>query len=265
MGLLGSYVVLVGTVLGSVAIAVSSIGSEEESEKWIIAAVGTALVTLCAGIDTSDQLRALHLKAELDKEVQSYATQPDAKPGFVAFLDTQLLHCVKDLPIDIDHCDDLQSLLEHVDRTNGAVPYYKAEIYRDRGRLSDSDDELYNYLEAEKNHHPGAQQDDGRIEVCVENGTGYCRQRTAWACHTIANDLYRQACRANQLGERKQFFELAKRYSDRVESQYRGGFRQILGTRPFNSAGLEARLGSELKDPSRSCETIPKIVLPRLR
>jgi len=256
-GFLGPYGVTVGTILGGVAIALSSIGSGHILDKWIIAGIGTAVVGLCAATDTSEQLRAQRLRSELEKDIQAYATLADVKHGFVLFVTRRLGDCVNSPPVDADHCDDLESLLEHVDELNGSVPYYRAEILRSRGRIRDSDDHLYNYLEADDRLRP-AGDDDGSISVCATNGTGYCRQRTAWVCHTLANDLFRRGCDTPEISQRRDLFERAQKQLVCVSKWFKGGFEQRLGTRPLNTAGLSTALEMQLKNPPRPCVPPPK-------
>ena len=257
MGFLGFYGVTIGTILGSVAIALSSIGSGHILDKWIIAGAGTALVGLCAAADTADQLRALKLRSELEKDVQAYATLADTKRGFVAFLNGRLHDCLNRPVVDVDHCDDLESLLERIDEANGGVPFYRAEILRNRGRIQDSDDQLYNYLEADRRLRP-AGDDDGEAAICTTNGTGYCRQRTAWICHTLANDLFRRGCEAAGTSSRRDWFARAWKQMECVDKWFESGFEQRLGTRPLNTVDLRVALDLQLKDPSRKCDAAPK-------
>jgi len=254
-GFLGSYAVTVGTILGSTAIALSSIGSGDILDKWIIAGIGTAVVGLCAATDTSEQLRAQRLRSELEQDIQAYAAPADVKHGFVSFVTDHIGKCLNTPPVDVDHCAELESLLEHVDKLNGGVPYYSAEILRSRGRIRDSDDHLYNYLEADK-RRPPAGDDDGSISACATNG--YCRQRTAWVCHTLANDLFRRGCDVMEISHRRDFFERAQQKLACVNESYKGGFEQRLGTRPLNTADLTAALELNLKNPSRPCSPRPK-------
>lgn len=254
-GPLGSYGVTVGTVLGSVAIAVSSIGQGTGRDKWLIAALGTAVVGTCAAIDTLDQLHTVRLKAALEQDIQSYG-QGDHKRDVAAFLGDRLHDCLNranPADVDLDHCDDLESLFEHIDPVNGGVQYYKAEILRYRGRLEDSDGQLYGYLEADRRLRPAGAPDDGLATVCDDNGTGYCRQRTAWVCHTLANDYYRRGCDAAGPAQRRSRFERAQQYMQCVERNYKGGFDNHLSTRPLDSAQLTAALDLELKDSNRRC------------
>lgn len=257
-GILGIYGVTIGTILGGVAIALSSIGSGNALDKWIIAGFGTALVGLCAAIDTSEQLRTLRLKSDLEKDIQSYAAQPERKRDFVIFLDGRLQDCVNTVPVEADHCDDLISLLEHVDTTNGSVSYFKAEVFRNRGKIRESDDHLYNYLEEEKRRRPPGS-DDGSAYVCDSNGTGYCSQRTAWVCHTLANDLFRRGCDAVGGAQRSDWFRRAEQELDCSRNWSKDGFEQRLATRPWNTADLSVALDTHLSNPMRPCGAPPKL------
>lgn len=258
-GLLGQYVVPIGTVLGGIAIAVSSISSDSIRHKWIIAGLGTALVGACAAIDTAEKLHNLKLKNALEQEIQEYATRPAIKVEFAGFLDTRLHDCLARASVDLDHCDDLLSLLQHISPAHGGIPYYNAEILRYRGRVRDSTDSLYTYVEADRRARPSDERDGGLASVCGSNGIGFCDERTAWVCHTLANDLYRRGCDANDSTQRLDLFVRTQEELKCVEKYYKGGFEQHLGTRPLNTVDLIAALKYQLNEPKRACNRFPKI------
>jgi hypothetical protein len=121
-GLLGAYVVAVGTVVGTVAIAVSSISAEHIRDKWIVAGLGTALVGACAALDTAEQLHAVKLKNALESEIQEYATRPTNKTEFLGFLDSRLHDCLNRPSVDVDHYLEAESrVLPRDQRDNGSA------------------------------------------------------------------------------------------------------------------------------------------------
>ncbi|HZB93168.1 MAG TPA: hypothetical protein VE397_17110 [Stellaceae bacterium] len=256
-GLLGAYVVAVGTVVGTVAIAVSSISAEHIRDKWIVAGLGTALVGACAALDTAEQLHAVKLKNALESEIQEYATRPTNKTEFLGFLDSRLHDCLNRPSVDVDHCADLETLLEHINPAHGGVPYYTGEILRYRGRVRDSDDSFYNYLEAESRVLPRDQRDNGSASVCNTNGIGFCDQRTSWVCHTLANDLFRRGCDAGDPNQRLDFFVRAQEQLKCEQKHFTGGFEQRLGTRPMTTTDLAVALKPQLNDPARKCDAPP--------
>jgi hypothetical protein len=263
-GLLGPYLVAVGTVVGTVAVAVSSVSSEHIRDKWIVAGLGTALVGVCAALDTIEQLHSVKLKNALESEIQEYATRPTIKTEFSGFLDARLHNCLnRAFLVDLDHCSDLEVLLEHINPAHGGVPYYTGEILRYRGRVRDSDDSLYNYIEAERRMLPTDQRDSGLASVCETNGIGFCDQRTGWVCHTLANDLFRRGCDASDASQRLDFFVRAQEQLKCVEKHFAGGFEQRLGSRPMTTTDLRVALKAQQNNPARKCDTTAMIAVQK--
>jgi hypothetical protein len=257
-GVFGQNAVVIGAIIGSVAIAVSSIGSDPVRDKWAVALLGTVLVGACAAADTMSTVGSITLRDELKEDMQSYGNEPKNKSGFVSYLNLRLSRCVNTLPVDPDHCDDLLSILEHVDALNGSVTYYKAEIFRLRGDLEDSESQFWRYLEEDERRRP-ATPDNGRADVCDSNATGYCRQRTAWVCHSLANDLYREGCAASAPAQRLDLFQQAQKKLACVKTEYPDGFRQRLHRRRLNTADLSEALGVQLGAPARTCDPPPPL------
>jgi len=254
---LGQYRVAAGTILGTVAIAIAGFGPGRFFEKCVIVGLGTVVVGWCAYSDNADQVNSLAVKAELEKDIEAYATQPAFKADFLAFLTGRLRDCVRAKEMDVAHCDDLESMFTHIDQSNGTVLYYEAEILRRKGRLRDSDDQLFTYLEADKRLGPIAN-DDGTAAACTKNGTGHCRQRTAWIYHSLANDEFRRACAANSSLQRAELLSKARADVNFSRQFFPTGFEQRLGTRPWNTADLEAALAPKMTDSPRQCDAPPK-------
>jgi len=258
-GFLGQYIVPAGTVVGTLAIAVSGIASENVLNKWIVTAVGTILVGIFAWTDTESQPHTQQLKTQFESDVQQYGALPDNNLKFTVYLAGRLRQCLNTLPVPLDHCEDLESLLEHVGGSNGSVPYFRAEILRYKNRFADSDDELSKYLEADNERRPGNWPDNGLASVCDQNGTGYCRERTAWVCHTLANDFYRRACAATGAAQRQELFNRAQKEMDCVNKEYNGGFIQRLGTRPLSTVELVTALQKQMGSPISNCAVAAKL------
>jgi hypothetical protein len=87
---------------------------------------------------------------------------------------------------DFDASQDLIDLISAFDDNNGHVHYFRGEIKRALGDVAKGESEFYAYLTAE----------NGRTRTgalgappCV-NPDGFCRERTAWIFHMLANDFY---------------------------------------------------------------------------
>jgi hypothetical protein len=250
-GVMGIWATTAVTVLGTALIAVSGIGPGDDRDKRVMAFVGTLMVGLATGIDALEKLHAAELRGNLEKDVLAFSTTDRIKPDFVGFLNSQLSACLNGTIVDVDRCDGLLALLERVDRGNGGVPYFRAEILRNRGRLSDSRDQFFRYL-AEHRARRERGEDVGKSAACDRNA-GFCQERMAWACHSIANDLFRDACAATDVGQRRDLFGRAHEQLVCEQQEFPKGFVQRLRTRPLPTRELETALDRQLKDPARPC------------
>src|SRR5262249_41866376 len=85
----------------------------------------------------------------------------------------------------------LIGLLRQVDPSNGHAYYYAGEVYRWTGRLEAAQSQFYKYIET-LDSVPKKEKSGGiDAEICYERPHGYCRQRTAWIHHELANDFYK--------------------------------------------------------------------------
>jgi hypothetical protein len=86
---------------------------------------------------------------------------------------------------------DLADVLATLDEENGHVLYYRGEVNRvlkDRIAMRGY---LWNYLQGADHHN--AEAFDGDAAKCYSRTSGYCKERTAWVNHLIANDYYDEA------------------------------------------------------------------------
>lgn len=87
---------------------------------------------------------------------------------------------------DFEASEDIIYVLQKLDRTNGHAIYISGEIERMLGGLSKGRQRFYEYLELE-----GDRTRSGEIGVTAcRNAEGFCRERTAWIFHLLANDFY---------------------------------------------------------------------------
>ncbi len=98
-----------------------------------------------------------------------------------------------------DAARDLIELLTAIDTNNGHALYFSGEIDWHR-RVGDYGSfAFYTYLEQELRYAPQFRQNDTSVMAC-RNPKGYCRQRTAWVSHVLANQLLQRALNRERAG-----------------------------------------------------------------
>jgi hypothetical protein len=90
---------------------------------------------------------------------------------------------------DLDSSKDLLEFIKSIDSENGHYLYISAEIARKLGDRSAGRADLYAYLNRQEAFYPQARQ--GEYGPC-RNPDGFCRERTAWVFHLLANDFYQE-------------------------------------------------------------------------
>jgi hypothetical protein len=87
---------------------------------------------------------------------------------------------------DFDPSEDIIYIIKKLDPNNGHGLYLSGEIERSLGGLSKGRQRFYEYLELEKGRTR-----NGEVGVTAcRNSEGFCRERTAWIFHLLANDFY---------------------------------------------------------------------------
>jgi hypothetical protein len=94
-------------------------------------------------------------------------------------------------PFSDEAARDVTDLLTKLDRNNGHGLYFSGEIDWHRQRADRGQTQFYAYLEEEQRLVPQFRGDTSA--AACRGPKGYCRQRTAWINHLLANDFYTQA------------------------------------------------------------------------
>jgi hypothetical protein len=154
------------------------------------------------------------------------------------------------MPADFVDAKKLLATLEIVDGKSGHVPYFTEEILRvetptlfspqscvvlSAGR-TDGDLKPYRHnfeLYLERAPPLRAEDDPGSDACYTEASDGFCRQRTAWIHHLLANDFYAEALASTDTDQRRGKLELARLHA--VEARdyrhdNRDGFEQCVDT-----------------------------------
>lgn len=101
---------------------------------------------------------------------------------------------------DFDCVSGLATVLLEVDQDNGHGLYFLGEALRAKAKQDSTQANIFRgqmrsfffrYLDNESNLALGDR--DGNAAVCYERENGYCKERTAWINHLMANDYYQQA------------------------------------------------------------------------
>lgn len=103
-------------------------------------------------------------------------------------------------PEDFYPAQDVISFMSVLDRSNGHALYYSGEIARKTGELDNGHPQFYRYLETESMQGATARVGGTTIDAC-RTPRGYCRQRTAWINHLLANDIYKDTLRKRKAAE----------------------------------------------------------------
>ena len=122
----------------------------------------------------------------------------------------------------------LISTMQQLDTNNGHAHYYSGEVNRWMGMHRESHEGFFRYLDFASTRPKGT---ETSVEECYGRADGYCRQRTGWIHHLIANDLYSEA-RSNPDGIAKlSLYESGLRHTKAALDWYPGGFIQHIPTK----------------------------------
>jgi hypothetical protein len=89
--------------------------------------------------------------------------------------------------------DDRVDCLLANDPRNGHALYYRGTAYRWQGNFAEAEKYFNRYIEYEAGQHPIVREGDPTTKACYDAPHGYCRQRTAWILHQLANDYLKAA------------------------------------------------------------------------
>ncbi len=123
--------------------------------------------------------------------------------------------------------DDLIKLLLTINRGNGHALYYAGQANRARKRMDSYQDDWFRYLENEQAFPQSSVERNGSTlaTVCERSPRGYCRQRTGWIQHLLANDFYAKGQQETDPNKRRETFLVALKYAKAALVSFPGGFR----------------------------------------
>lgn len=141
----------------------------------------------------------------------------------------------------------LVDILSHLDNGNGHALYFAGEVKRAQGKSLEAHKDFYRYFEVLVASKLPEDEGDTGSEHCYTLPRGFCRQRSGWIRHLLADDFYRQAQATVDAQERLSRLETALKHAEAALRNYADGFdglRQGLPTRLIakNAAEEIARL-----------------------
>lgn len=135
------------------------------------------------------------------------------------------------LPLDdFDIVSDIINALKQIDVNNGHALYYSGEVKRWTDRKEESHQDFYQYLEFEKTLPRKYREGERIVQICYERADGYCRQRTGWIHHKLANDFYNKGLSDIEVDNKLYHFRLSLEHVMSTLVFYPDGFEQPVAT-----------------------------------
>lgn len=131
---------------------------------------------------------------------------------------------------DFRRVHELITTLSQIDPRNGHAFYYSGQMKRWLGRKTEAQQDFYKYLENEPQQPKVAREGDISVETCYRSAAGYCRQRSGWICHLLANDFYQKGLVEGGTDQARYHFNLAVQYAQKTLGFFPGGFEQFTPT-----------------------------------
>ena len=128
----------------------------------------------------------------------------------------------------------LIDILNHLDNGNGHALYFAGEVKRAQGKALEAHKDFYRYFEVMVASQLPEDQGETGSEYCYTLPRGFCRQRSGWIRHLLADDFYRQGHAAVDVQGRLSHLETALKHAEAALRDYTGGFdglKQGLPTR----------------------------------
>jgi hypothetical protein len=202
---LSAVIAGLGATLGS---AVALLEGRQTKARLLLVLAGGIFTAWFAYYSTSDLAEQLRTKSErldffradlLDylKPLPVPEIQPVLKEAGEKLRTRFNEEIARKLPFsrsDFDASRDLIELISKLDDNNGHVHYFLRKIDRGLGDVAGGDQQFYAYLTAE---HGRTRQGALGYPPC-DTPEGYCRERTAWIFHVLANDFYEDGIRLEQ-------------------------------------------------------------------
>ncbi len=242
---LHSYLVPAGAALATFFGALPGLVSATMRAKWSAVGLAGALVGVGTWYTTfvSDQeQRDLSTRYTLQQEtLHAYLTAVTQEDG-----DALLRLSGRKLQEQYreghySYVSDLAALLLGFDPDNGHGLYYAGEIWRMRRNSSEMRTNFKRYLA----FGPGlpASERSGDSRKCYDRAKGYCKERTAYINHLLANNFYAEALRTRDKSNRAADLEEALKYANEALRLWKGGFprdKTTLATSVIRERATEA-------------------------
>jgi len=222
----------IGTALATLFGAIPGLISEKSRGRWIYAVVGTAFVGLLQWYSTSeleDRLKItgneLHKAQLLREDVKNFTIPSDGKlfVNLASVLDREWQTSVlarQPSQRDYGHIDEITSFMLSVDPNNGHALYYNGQEKRARKMLGSSQEDFFKYLEVEHGLPDSERGGSTLRKECYDRAKGFCKQRTAWIQHLLANDFIEEA----KITKGCASFQTAREYAKQALANYNGEF-----------------------------------------
>jgi len=135
----------------------------------------------------------------------------------------------------------LIDIMRHLDSGNGHAHYFAGEVKRRQDRGPESHADFYRYFEVMGEARIAEDQGDTGSEVCYQMPRGYCRQRSGWMRHLLANDFYDLSRTTADPRERINRLEIALRHAEAALRDMPGGFHGLDQGQPTTTIADGAR------------------------
>ncbi len=103
----------------------------------------------------------------------------------------------------------LIAVLQQMDEENGHALYYAGEVARAEGREIQEQEQFYKYLEVQDTLPKSETWGDSGSEICYTRPEGFCRQRSGWIHHLLANDSYSDGLNEPDAAKKEYLFNKA--------------------------------------------------------
>ena len=140
-----------------------------------------------------------------------------------------------------DRANFLIKLLLYIDDNNGHGLYYTGEVALRGGNTETAKRYFYRYLEAQETVRERERGGNTGAEICYERPRGFCRQRSAWIQHWLANQFYESGETATDAPRKLDQLERALIYTTAALRDFPSGFEQMKPTKWLASA-LESEI-----------------------
>jgi hypothetical protein len=133
---------------------------------------------------------------------------------------------------------ELITTLTQIDPHNGHAFYYSGQMKRWLGRKTEAQQDFYKYTQNEPQQPKTLREGDISVEACYSSAAGYCRERSGWIRHLLANDFYQKGLAEASSNQARFHFDLARKYAHEAQDIFPGGFEQFTPTQTVESNSI---------------------------